>query len=147
PLSALSTWPSTATRRSPPICQRPEMTRLLTLHDPVNTRVYYREGYWREDTFYTHLRDHAASRPDAYLLRDAKRHLTYAEALAWVDSIAARLEAAGLREGDRVALSLPNRVEGPLVFLACSRNGYVCNPSLHQNFTTDEAITLMQRIR
>lgn len=123
------------------------MARLLTLHDPVNTLSYYREGHWQQDSFFTLLRSHAAARPDAPFLRDARRQLSYAQALAWVDSIAARLEAAGLQEGDRVCLSLPNRVEAPLVFLACSRNGYVCNPSLHQNFTTDEAITLMQRIR
>ena len=123
------------------------MTKLLTLHDPVKTRAFYEGGFWRDHSFYTLLRDHAKRRGDAFFLRDASHHLTYSQALAWVDGIAARLEAAGLSEGDRVALSVPNRVEGPLVFLACSRNGYVCNPSLHQNFTTEEAITLLQRIK
>ena len=42
---------------------------------------------------------------------------------------------------------LPNRVEAAIVFLACSRNGYVCNPSLHQNYTVGEIVTLMERIQ
>src|SRR6185312_4635848 len=32
-----------------------------------------------------------------------------------------------------------------IVFLACSRNGYVCNPSLHQNYTVAEIVALLTR--
>jgi acyl-CoA synthetase len=42
---------------------------------------------------------------------------------------------------------LPNRVEAVIAFLACSRNGYVCNPSLHQNYTVAEVVQLMERIQ
>ena len=31
-------------------------------------------------------------------------------------------------------------------FLACSRNGYVCNPSLHRNYTVEEIAGLLQRV-
>src|SRR3546814_15924227 len=31
------------------------------------------------------------------------------------------------------------------LFLACSRNGYVCTPSLHKNHTVGEIVTLMER--
>jgi hypothetical protein len=34
-----------------------------------------------------------------------------------------------------------------IVFMACSRNGYVCCPSLHQSYTSGEIITLLKRIR
>jgi acyl-CoA synthetase len=37
-------------------------------------------------------------------------------------------------------------VEAAIVFLACSRNGYVCNPSLHQNYTVADVVQLMGRI-
>ena len=47
---------------------------------------------------------------------------------------------AGLKRGQRVSVWLPNRVEAVVVFLACSRNGYVCNPSLHQNYTVGEIV-------
>ena len=120
---------------------------LLTLHDPAAARRYYAEGLWREDTFYTLLRQHAAGRPDAFALRDGAMRLTWAALFRWVEAVAADLHEAGLKRGERVAVWLPNRVEAVVVFLACSRNGYVCNPSLHQNYTVAEIVELLQRTR
>ena len=122
------------------------MSTILTLHDPQVARRYYAEGYWREDTLYTLLRSHALATPDAYALRDSRERLTWSALLRWVDAVAADLHAAGLKRGQRVSVWLPNRAEGIVVFLACSRNGYVCNPSLHQNYTAAEVVQLMQRI-
>src|SRR5580693_3400713 len=118
---------------------------LLTLHDPAAARRYYAEGLWRDDTFYTLLAAHAEARPDAFALRDAARRLTWAELLIAVDAVAGDLDAAGLKRGERVAVWLPNRVEAVIVFLACSRQGYVCNPSLHQNYTVAEIVALLER--
>jgi acyl-CoA synthetase len=42
---------------------------------------------------------------------------------------------------------LPNRVDAVAVFLACSRQGYVCNPSLHRNYTAAEIVELLARTR
>ncbi|HEX5319698.1 MAG TPA: class I adenylate-forming enzyme family protein [Stellaceae bacterium] len=120
---------------------------LLTLHDPAAARRYYAEGLWRDDTLYTLLQRHAAERPDAFALRDAGKRLTWRELLAAVDAVAADLDEAGLKRGERVAVWLPNRVEAVIVFLACSRQGYVCNPSLHQNYTVAEIVTLLPRTR
>src|SRR5579872_2356439 len=103
---------------------------LLTLHDPAAARRYYDQGLWRGDTFYRLLQQHAAARPDAFALRDGTRRLTWRRLCDWVDAIAADLDDAGLKRGERVAVWLPNRVEAVAVFLACSRQGYVCNPSL-----------------
>ena len=118
---------------------------LLTLHDPAAARRYYATGLWREDTFYTLLLKHTRQRPGAPALRDATRRLSWAELLTAVDAVAADLDAAGLKRGERVAVWLPNRVEAVIVFLACSRNGYVCNPSLHQNYTVAEILGLLER--
>jgi acyl-CoA synthetase len=118
---------------------------LLTLHDPAAARRYYAAGLWRGDTLYTLLAQHAAARPDAPALRDANRRLSWRELLAAVDAVAADLDAAGLKRGERVAVWLPNRVEAVIVFLACSRQGYVCNPSLHQNYTVAEIVALLAR--
>src|ERR1043166_2678248 len=82
----------------------------------------------------------AARGPDAFAWRDSRRRLTWAELLALVDAVAADLDAAGLKRGERVAVWLPNRVEAVAVQLACSRQGYVCNPSLHRNYTVAEKI-------
>lgn len=111
------------------------MKPLLTLHDPATARAYYAAGLWREDTLYGLLARHAAARPADYALRDSTRRLTWAEVKDWTDGCAAALVAAGVDKGERVSLVLSNRVEAVVAFLACARQGYVCNPSLHRNYT------------
>jgi acyl-CoA synthetase len=118
---------------------------LLTLHDPAAARRYYAEGLWRDDTLYTLVQKHAVERPDAFALRDAGNRLTWRELQERVDAVAAGLDEAGLKRGERVAVWLPNRVEAVMIFLACARQGYVCNPSLHQNYTVAEIVTLLGR--
>ncbi|WP_454689730.1 class I adenylate-forming enzyme family protein [Achromobacter aloeverae] len=123
------------------------MNTILTLHDPKTARENYLSGVWQRDTMYALAREHARARPGAHALRDPYRRLTWSEAVAGADAIAAQLHRGGLRRGDRVAVWLPNRIESVLVFLACSRNGYVCCPSLHQNYTNAEIVKLLSRIR
>src|SRR6266853_347116 len=120
---------------------------ILTLHDPEAARDYYAAGLWREETLYTLLAGHAARRPAAFAVRDGRRRLTWAELQTLVDAVAADLDAADLKRGERVAVWLPNRVEAVAVLLACSRQGYVCNPSLHRNYTTAEIVELLARTR
>ena len=123
------------------------MSTILTLHDPQIARAYYTKGWWREDTLYSLCKRHAHERPEAFALRDSHSRLTWAQLLNWVDTLAADLNALGLKRGNRVSVWLPNRVEAVVVFLACSRNGYVCNPSLHQNYTVGEIVQLLERIQ
>ena len=123
------------------------MSTLLTLHNPQTARRYYDAGWWRAETMYMLLAQHAHVRPRAYALRDSHVRLTWERLLERVDALAADLHAADLKRGQRVSVWLPNRVEAAVVFLACSRNGYVCNPSLHQNYTVGEIVTLMERIQ
>jgi acyl-CoA synthetase len=119
---------------------------ILSLHDPEAARRFYQAGLWRQDTLYTLLQKHAAARPEAFALRDGTRRLSWSRLLATVDAVAADLDAAGVKHGERVAVWLPNRVEAVAVFLACSRQGYVLN-SLHQNYTVAEIIELLGRTR
>jgi len=123
------------------------MNTILTLHEPQTARKNYLNGVWHTDTLYSLVSEHARTRPNACALRDPYRRLTWREVLASVDSIAAYLYQGGLRQGDRVAIWLPNRIESVLIFLACSRNGYVCCPSLHQNYTVADVVKLLSRIR
>ncbi len=120
---------------------------MLTLHDPKKARDHYDLGAWQQDTMFTLMRDHAHTHPDTLALRDASAHLSWGEVLAAVQGVAQSLHLAGLSRGDRVAIWLPSRVESVIIFLACSRNGYVCCPSLHQSYTAPEIITLLKRIR
>jgi long-chain acyl-CoA synthetase len=55
-------------------------------------------------------------------------HITYAELDAQVNNIAGRLAALGVSKGDRVALSLANRLEFLPLMLACARLGAVSVP-------------------
>lgn len=122
------------------------MNTVLTLHDPALAAGYKAAGIWRDETLYGLLVRRAAERPDRFALRDGVRRLTWAQLLTWVDSVADDLDEGGIRRGQRVSVWLPNRVETVVVFLACSRNGYVCNPSLHQNYTVAEIAGLLERI-
>lgn len=122
------------------------MAKILTLHSPAEARLHYEDQTWQGETMYALLARHARQHAGRYALRDAHHRLTWAEVLVWVDHVAAILHHAGLCAGDRVSVWLPSRVESVVVFLACSRNGYVCNPSLHQNYTVAEIETLLVRI-
>ncbi|MGU7774320.1 class I adenylate-forming enzyme family protein [Burkholderia sp. MR1-5-21] len=123
------------------------MQNILTLHNPQNARDYYLSGIWQQETLYTLARRHARERPTSCALRDADVRLTWREVVDWVDSVAEALHRQGLKPGDRVGIWLPNVVHTAIIFLACSRNGYVCCPSLHQNYTVEEICTLLNRIQ
>src|SRR5258708_6017273 len=122
------------------------MASLLTLHDPAAGRRHSLKGIWQTDTMYSLAKRHAAERGSAFAVRDGSRRLTWSAVVAWADAVAADLHDSGLRSGDRVSIWLPNRIETVVIMLACSRNGYVCNPSLHQNYTVTEIVTMLGRI-
>ena len=119
---------------------------LLTLHHPKAAERYYAEGLWRSETFYDLLARHAAERPNAFAIRDSGRRLTWAAFKALTDRISGHMAAAGVAPGERIGLRLSNRVEGVAALLAASRIGAVANPSLHHNYTTPEALTLVRTI-
>ena len=123
--------------------QRPNT--ILTLLDLDQSRHFYAQGFWRGDTMYTLLRRQAEASPGRYALRDTVSRLTYAELVAWVDTVAQDLHSAGLQPGERVSLWIPSRVESAIVLLACSRQGYVCNTSLHRDYTCRDIIGLLKR--
>ncbi len=121
------------------------MHTMLTLQDIERARHFYERGYWRSDTLYSLLLASAEAAPDRFALRDTNGRLTFRAALDWVDALAQDLHDAGIRSGDRVSIWLPSRIETVLVFLACSRMGYVCNTSLHRDYTCKEIVALLER--
>ncbi|MDE0173979.1 MAG: class I adenylate-forming enzyme family protein [Defluviicoccus sp.] len=123
------------------------MRAFLTLHTPRAAKRYYETGVWRDDTFYGLLERHVAERGDAPALRDGTRRLAWREVKAWADGVAADLAARGLVEGDRVSIWRGNAMETVIVLLACSRQGYACNPTLHRTHTCAEVATLLKRLR
>ena len=120
---------------------------LLTLMSAAKLQSFYAAGFWRDDTIYSLFDSHAEMSADKFVIRDRLRRVTYRELGAAADRLAADLHARGLRGGDRVAVWLPSRIETAIVLLACSRNGYVCCPSLHRDHTVDEIAALLERMR
>jgi acyl-CoA synthetase len=119
------------------------MRAFLTLHHPEQARRYYADGVWATDTFYSLLAGHASAHPQAPALRDGRATLSWHEVRSRTDALAADLSAQGLTAGDRVSLWLSNRNEAVIAFLACSRQGLACNPSLHRTYTCREVADLL----
>jgi len=119
---------------------------LLTSLDAPTLAAYTAAGFWGDETIYHVAARHAQSTPHAFALRDRHRRLTYAELVYAADRLAAYLAGHGLRRGQRVAVWLPSRIETAIALLACSRNGYVCCPSLHRDHTVGEVIALIDRM-
>src|SRR6185312_12038321 len=116
---------------------------VLTLLSASQVRDFYARGFWCDETIYAAVSSHAARDPNRWAMRDRWRRYTYAQIVEASDRLTADLAARGLRQGDRVAVWLPSRLEAAVVLLACSRNGYVCCPSLHRDHTSGEIVDLL----
>src|SRR5712671_1883939 len=120
---------------------------LLTLLNAPTIAAYTAAGFWGDETIYHLAARHARTTPQASAVRDRYRRLTYAALIETADRLAASLAGRGIRPGQRVAVWLPSRVETAIALLACSRNGYVCCPSLHRDHTVGEIAALVDRMR
>src|SRR6185437_16097449 len=76
----------------------------------------------------TLLDRHAKTRPEQVAYWDSSRSVTYAELAERTASIAANLTNAGLREGDKIAIYLPNGVDWIEACFAALRAGAVVVP-------------------
>jgi acyl-CoA synthetase len=121
------------------------MSTLLTLLDVEQAAHFYKSGFWLGETMYGRLRHWARTARDRVALRDTNSRLTYGELLDCVDELAADLHASGVRQGQRVSIWLPSRVETAIVVLACSRMSYVANTSLHRDYTCQDIVNLLKR--
>lgn len=123
------------------------MMNYLTLHNPRNTRDYYAKALWREDTFYTLLEKHTTQRPEQFAIRDGYKKLSWASLKARVDALADEFRQQDIRAGDRVSVWMSDRIEVLVTFLACSKIGAACNPTIHDNFTHEQVAKLVKSIR
>lgn len=123
------------------------MKAFLTLHDPATAQAYYDAGLWTDDTFYSLMARHADKRPDAMALRDGRSRLDWRALKARVDALGDNMCERGIGAGDRVSIWMSNRAEVIIAFLACSREGIACNPSLHRTYTCNEIIELLGELQ
>jgi acyl-CoA synthetase len=120
---------------------------LLTLLSADRLRDYDRSGFWADETIYGAAKRHAERAPQSFALRDRFRRIAYRDLLAAADRLADDLAERGVRPGQRVAVWVPSRTETAVVLLACSRNGYVCCPSLHRDHMVADVVGLLERMR
>jgi acyl-CoA synthetase (AMP-forming)/AMP-acid ligase II len=120
---------------------------VLTSLSASQMKAFYEAGHWRDESIYALARGWAQQRPDAFVLRDRLRRVTYVELVAAADRLAGALHAQGVKPGQRVAAWLPSRFETAVVLLACSRNGYICCPSLHRDHTVGDIIELLEHMQ
>src|SRR5262249_27226567 len=79
--------------------------------------------------------------------RSGHGDLTYRALLTQADTFASELACQGMSAGQRVAVWSPSRAETIVALVACSRNGYVCCPSLHRDHTVGDILALLKRMR
>jgi acyl-CoA synthetase len=120
---------------------------VLTLLSYAQIREFYAQGFWRDETIYGIVSEHARRAPEKPAMRDRFRSIGYRALVNAADRLAADLHAKGVKSGDRIAAWLPSRIETAIVLLACSRNGYVCCPSLHRDHTSGDIVQLLKRMR
>jgi acyl-CoA synthetase len=120
---------------------------LLTLLNAPTLAAYTAAGLWGDETIYRLAARYARETPESFAVRDRHRRLTYPALVEAADRLAASLAGHGVRSGERVAVWLPSRVETAIALLACSRNGYVCCPSLHRDHRVGEIAALVDRMR
>jgi acyl-CoA synthetase len=120
---------------------------LLTLFSLERYQEHYRAGFWRDETVYALVKAHAARAPDRVAIRRRNGDLSYRALVAHADAFASELAGKGVSAGERVAVWSPSRAETVIALLACSRNGYVCCPSLHRDHTVGDILALLGRMR
>jgi len=123
------------------------MRPFLTLHDPATAQSYYAAGLWTSDTFYSLLDAHSKSRPNVKALRDGGETLDWRTVKERVDALANDFAERGIGAGDRVSIWMSNRIDAVITFLACSREGIACNPSLHSSYTCGEIVDLLKELQ
>lgn len=102
-------------------------------------RAFKAKGWWGEETLDDLFRRHLKAHPDAEALLDPfnapdimggqPERLTWAEADAAVDRLAAVLHAHGLKKDDVLVVQLPNINELSIAYLAAARLGIIVSPA------------------
>ena len=83
------------------------------------------KGYWTNETFFDFWERNAREYGDREALVDSRYRLTWAEAKAEVDAIAAAWVKMGIPKFARIIIQSPNSVYGFLSRIACERAGLI----------------------
>jgi non-ribosomal peptide synthetase component E (peptide arylation enzyme) len=111
------------------------MSRPTRLTDEI-VRDYLIRGVWQPFTVSHYWERNAARNPEGTAVTDGQRCLSWAETKLWTDRVALGLTQLGIGRDELLVVQLPNRLELPLIRLACEKAGIVCLPvprTLRQN--------------
>ncbi|MHA3904197.1 (2,3-dihydroxybenzoyl)adenylate synthase [Castellaniella sp. WN] len=86
---------------------------------------YRTAGHWRNETFGAWLRERATAHPDRLAVVGGDQRWTYAELDRRASALAAGFLRAGLRQGDRVLVHLPNIPDFIAVVMSLFRAGLI----------------------
>lgn len=110
-------------------------------------RLYALQGVWNSDTLWSKFEHHSAARPHdiAVVDRDGRR-TTFDELHDLALRIAGFLNSRGIKQGDVIAIQLPNQMEAVAVALGAQALGCVINPLL-PNYREKELAFMFARVR
>jgi non-ribosomal peptide synthetase component E (peptide arylation enzyme) len=98
---------------------------------PADRQARFRaSAYWRDETPIQWLDRVAAEQGDKLFVTDGTKALTYSQVRAQAYAVAAQLRRRGVRQGDRVAIQLPNWAEFIVAAVAVTRLRAVIVPIL-----------------
>jgi acyl-CoA synthetase len=97
--------------------------RFRNVTPPDLAKEYRERGWWGDATLATVVAGHAARRPDAPAFLTEHGTTTWAQYDAKSSALASVLVAAGVREGERVAVWLPDGATVHIAFLAAEKAG------------------------
>ena len=96
--------------------------------DPAQARDWRAAGIWRDRTTVADARRLAETRPDDICVSEGGVDLTFGDALARGERLAAALWDRGFRPGDVISFQIPNWLEAVAINLAAGLLGLVVNP-------------------
>ncbi len=112
-------------------------SRNLPLTTAEEAARYRRSGAWPDETVYCRFERIALQYGEKKATIEADRTLTYAQMLERVRALSRGLLDAGIRQGDVVAVQMPNSAEIPITHLALNRIGALAMP-IHESWLEAE---------
>lgn len=115
-------------------------------HIEKEIEEFYSKGYWTDEVFTDYWEQNARKYPEKEALIDSiGNRLTWSQANLRIDRLALSLMELGLEKDDRIAIQLPNRVEGFLARAACEKAGIISIALMHV-YRQSELTEIMGRI-
>jgi acyl-CoA synthetase (AMP-forming)/AMP-acid ligase II len=108
-------------------------SRELPLTTVEEADRYRRSGAWPDETVYGRFERIALQYGDKKATVEARRTLTYTQMLEEVRALSRGLLDAGIKQGDVVAVQMPNSAEIPIAHLALNRIGALSMP-IHESW-------------